>query len=153
MMTIAPLLLLALLSAEVTQSQEPAQIFVYAQRETSVRSWQPIWCDGTLVARIKRGGFFVINVAPGRHVLQQSKGVPAFVEAGSGDEKFVRLGFQIENGEPRVLVFDKVHPDVANNELRFLSYIDAKQVLSPSVSKIDPRPRPEPHLKVRSEQQ
>jgi hypothetical protein len=132
MMTIAPLLLLALLSAEVTQSQEPAQIFVYAQRETSVRSWQPIWCDGTLVARIKRGGFFVINVAPGRHVLQQSKGVPAFVEAGSGDEKFVRLGFQIETASPRCSFSTKfIRMSQTTNYASFLTLMRNKSFLLP----------------------
>ena len=132
--------------------QELARIYVYAQREAPVRSWLPIMFDGTPVAKIKRGTFFAINVGAGRHVVGSTKGAPLFVDLQSGDESFVRLAWQIEVGEPPTLVFDKVPAPVARNELRFVVYVESKEVMSSSVSKTDPRAPPEMHLKHRDDQ-
>jgi hypothetical protein len=142
-----------LLSTGFAWSQDFARIFVYAQRETAARSWRPISCDGAPVAKIKRGTFFAVSVAPGRHVLSDEKGIPGFVNVRAGDESFVRLDWQIEIGEPATLVLSNVRPDLARKEMRFLSYIEAKEVLSRSVSNVDPRASPELHLKSRDENQ
>jgi len=149
----ASLLLLALGSIQFAWPQNAARIFVYAQHETAARSWRPISCDGKFVAKIKRGTYFALNVAPGRHVLSGENGVPAFVDVRAGDESFIRLEWVREIGEPATLVLGNVNPDVARKEIRFLLYIDVKQVLSPSVSKADPRTPQEPHLKTRDETQ
>lgn len=133
-------------------SQTRARIYVYEQRETPARSSQLILCDGAPAAKIKRGTFFALNVAPGRHALNIETGVPLFVDVRSGNESFVRLNSQIEAGERAVLVLDKVPANVARNEMRFVVYIDSKSALSGSVSKTDPRPPPELHLKRRDEQ-
>jgi len=130
-------------------SQDSARIFVYAQRESAARSWRPILCDGILVAKLKRGNFFAINVPPGRHMLSVANGVGTFVNATVGNDSFVRLDSQIEIGESPALVMGKVDPAVARQEMRFVLYIDPKQVLSTSVSKADPRPPVEPRLKSR----
>lgn len=63
----------------------------------------------------------------------------------------MRLDQQIETGEPAVSVLDVVPRAVAPKEMRFLMYIDVKQVLAPSVSKVDPRPPKEMRLKRREE--
>ena len=63
----------------------------------------------------------------------------------------MRLDQQVRVGEPTVQVLDIVPRVVAPKEMRFLVYIDAKQVLSPSVSKTDPRPPKEMHLKKRDD--
>jgi hypothetical protein len=130
-------------------SQDSARIFVYAQRESAARSWRPILCDGVLVAKLKRGSFFAINVPPGRHALSIVKGVGTFVAAAAGNDSFVRLDAQIEIGRPPTLVMGKVDPAVARQEMRFVLYIEPKQVLSPSVSTSDPRTSLEPRLKPR----
>ncbi|MGI9070321.1 MAG: hypothetical protein ACR2JB_03065 [Bryobacteraceae bacterium] len=132
--------------------QELARIYVYAPREMRARSWLLMLCDGTVVAKIKRGTFFAINVTAGGHILSARNGVPSFVAVGAGDESFVRLDWQIEIGEQPTLVFDNVPAGVARNEMRFVVYIDSKQVMSSSVSKTDPRPTPELHLKRRDDQ-
>ncbi len=48
------------------------QVYVYVQQETPARSWFPVWFDGVVVAKIKRGRFFVINAAPGRHTVREA---------------------------------------------------------------------------------
>jgi hypothetical protein len=68
-----------------------ARIYVYVQAETPARSWFPILCDGTMVAKLKRGRFFAINVAPGRHLLGAKESLPVFVTAESGEDSFVRV--------------------------------------------------------------
>ena len=148
-----PVALLALLSTRFTCSEELARIYVYAQRETPVRSWRPISCDGTVVAKIRRGTFFEVNVAPGRHGLSERNGVPLFVEVKAGAESFVRLDQEIEIGEPPAPVLSNVPPEVARSEMRFVLYIDPKEVLSPSVSKSDPTAHREPQLRTRDENQ
>lgn len=62
-----------------------------------------------------------------------------------------RLDWRMEIGEPATLVLSQVRLDLARKEMRFLSYIDSKEVLSRSVSKVDPRASPEQHLKSRDE--
>lgn len=72
------------------RAQDLARIYVYAQQETPARS-RPISCDGTVVAKLKRGKFFAVTVTPGRHTLSDEKGVPVVVKARSGKDSFVRL--------------------------------------------------------------
>lgn len=144
--------LLALMPRDVCWPQDLARIYVYSQQETPARSWLLITCDGTPVAKIKRGRFFAINVAAGHHFLSSSKGVPLSVDVPRGGESFVRLGWQIDIGEPPILVFETVPPPVARNEMRFVVYIDSKRVMSSSVSKTNPRPPPEPRLKRRDDE-
>jgi hypothetical protein len=145
------IVLLVLLFIGFARPQELGRIFVYAQWEAPVRSWNPIFCDGVVVAKIKRGTFFALNVTPGRHLLARKNGAPTIVNMKAGTEMFVRLDQQVRVGEPTVQVLDTVPQVVAPKEMRFLVYIDAKQVLSPSVSKADPRPPKEMHLKRRDE--
>jgi hypothetical protein len=150
-MRLLPIALLALLPTQFACSEELARIYVYAQRETPARSWRPIWCDGVVVAKIRRGAFFALNVPPGRHLLSVSQGVPLFVNVKTGAETFVRLDWTLEMGETPTPVLSSMSPDVARQEMRFVIYIDAKEVLSSSVSKTDPTPHPEPRLKSRDE--
>jgi hypothetical protein len=150
MAQIASIALLTLLLPRVGWPQELARIYVYAQREIPVRSSLLILCDGRPVAKIKRGTFFAINVTAGRHILSASKGVPLFVDVPSGNESFVRIDRQIEVGEPPSLVFDSVAARVARNEMRFVVYIDSKEVMSNLVPK--PDPPPEMRLKNRDDQ-
>lgn len=120
-----------------------ARIYVYVQMETPARSWFPIWCDGNVIARIKRGRFFVIFVAPGRHMLSDEKGVPVFVNARSGQKSFVRLDWHVNVGGPEISVLNEVSPGTAHSDMIYLSYIDTNQSLSGSVPKADPREPPQ----------
>src|SRR5437870_11118367 len=91
------IMLIALMPLHCARAQSVAQIYVYVQRETPARSWFPVSCDGSLVAKVKRGKFFAINVSPGRHVVSDEKGIPAFIDVRSGGQAFVTLGWR--NGE------------------------------------------------------
>jgi hypothetical protein len=123
-------------------SGELARIYVYVQQETPARSWFPVSCDGAVVAEIKRGKFFAINVAPGRHMLSEEKGVPTFVDARSGRDSFIRLNWHVEVGQPAIPVWEIVAPSSARKDMLDLTYIDVGRVLSKSVPKKDPRGPP-----------
>jgi len=124
-------------------AESPARIYVYVvPMETHARSWFPITCDGTVVARVKRGRFFAINVAPGRHLLSDEKGVPVSVDARSGEDLYVTLGWRVEVGGPAISVLQVVVPAVGSRDIIDLTYVDADKVLSQSVPKTDPRPAP-----------
>lgn len=133
----------------VAEGQTP--IYVYAQLETPARSWFPIWCDGTIVAKLKRGRFFVVNVAPGRHMLSDGKGVPVWVDAHSGKESFARLDWRMEVGGPAISVLQVIPRCTARGDMPSLTYIDADKALSKSVRKTDPRKREPPRLRRRSD--
>lgn len=150
-MRIALIALITLLTSASGVADGPARIYVYADRNTVARSWRPISCDGTVVAKLKRGTFFAINVAPGRHVLSDGKSVPAIIDVRSGEETFVRLDWVFLEGEPATPVFSKVAASVAARDMIYLPYIDANKVLSISVSKTDPRTPPQLRLKTRDE--
>ena len=64
----------------------------------------------------------------------------------------MRIGQQIEIGEPATLVLDSVPGRLAQNEMRFLMYVGVKAIISSLVPNADPRPSPDMHLKRREEQ-
>ena len=127
-------------------SAEPsprARIYVYVQSETPARSWFPIFCDSSAVAKLKRGRFFAIDVRPGRHMVGAKESVPVFVDAESGKEYFVRVEWSNgEAGGPAVPVWEVVPRDTASRDMIYLAYIDADEALSSSVPKTDPRGAP-----------
>jgi hypothetical protein len=133
-------------------AEDPGRIYVYAQRQTAARSWLPISCDGAVVAELKRGTLFAMNVPPGRHTLSTETGVPAFVDVHSGEESFVRLDWSFEVGRSAIPVLNTVRPDQARKEMRFLSYIRANKVHASLVPRTDPREPPPLRLKKRGEQ-
>ena len=139
---IAVIPLLALTLSQPAWAEQLARIYVYVQQETPARSWFPVSCDGVVVAEIKRGRFFAINVAPGRHMVSEEKGVPVFVEARAGRDSFVRLEWHIEVGQSAIPVWETVARSGAHDDMLSLTYIDAGRALSKSVPKRDPRGPP-----------
>ena len=134
------------------RGEDLARIYVYVQLETPARSWFPTSCEGTVVAKLKRGRFLAINVEPGRHMLSGEKGIPVFVDARSGDESFVRLEWR--NGElagPALPVWEVVPRATAREDMIYLPYIEADKALSKSVPKKDPREKPQLRLRRRSD--
>lgn len=85
-------------------------------------------------------------------MLSDEKGEPAFVDARSGKESFVRLDWRTgEVQGPALPVWEVVPPSTARDDMFYLLYIDADRVLSKSVPNKDPRERPEPRLRRRSD--
>ncbi len=119
------------------------RIYVYAPRETAARSWLGITCGGLVVAELRRGILFAIDVPPGRQTLSTEEGVPISVELRAGEEAFVRLDWNYEVGRPPIPVLSVVPSKQARRQMQYLSYISGKHVRSRLVSKTDPR-EPEP---------
>ena len=84
-----------------------------------------------------------MDLAPGRYTVGTKIGVPAFIEVRSGEEAFLRLGWNYQVGRPPIPVMETVPPERAREEMKFLGYIKAAKVLSRSVAARDPR-SPEP---------
>ena len=150
-MHIAIIAAVTLMPLPSARAEGLARIYVYAQSETPARSWIPISCDGTVVAKLKRGRFFAVNVAPGQHMLSDERGIPVFVDARSGEESFVRLEWHIEVDKPVISVLEVVPRGQAREEMMYLTYIDTGKILSKSVPKKDPRQIPRPRLRRRSD--
>jgi len=124
-------------------AKDLARIYVYIQTDTPARSWSPIYCDRALVAKLKRGRFFALDVAPGRHMLSGQQDVPVLVDARAGEESFVSLGWRSgDTGGALLPAWHVVDPDAAEREMKYLKYVDADEIISSSVSKKDPRPPP-----------
>jgi len=115
-MRIAAISAFALATALSMPAQIPARIYVYAQRDTAARSWLPISCNNVVVAELKRGTFFAINVEPGPYSLFVEKGVPLSVDARSGEDSFVRLDWSYGIDRPPIPVLSKMYKDGANEK-------------------------------------
>jgi hypothetical protein len=131
---------------------DPARIYVYAQRDTAARSWLPISCGSAVVADLKQGTFFAINLTSGQYELFVKDGVPVSVDVHSGEESFVRLDWEYEIGRPPVPVLVKVGQTEARSEMKYLSYVGAKRVHSSLVPKTDPSSPVQPKLRTRDQQ-
>ena len=124
-------------------ANDVARLYVYIQDDTPARSWSPIYCDSKVVAKLKRGRFFALDVAPGRHMVSGENGVPVFVDAGAGEDSFVSLGWRTgDTGGPLLPAWQIIGPDAAEREMKDLKYVDADEVISSSVSEKDPRGPP-----------
>jgi hypothetical protein len=129
-----------------------AEIFIYASWEYPTGSWVPVSCDGTLVAKVKRGRFFAINVGPGKHMLTQNEGIPLVVNAHPGQQIFVRLGQEVSDepsGKVVLPVLEAVAPEKARRDTIHLVYVDSDKLYSSAVSRQDPAQAPLPRLKQR----
>jgi hypothetical protein len=142
---------MALAAPRSATLEDHGRIYVYAQRLTAASSWQRVSCGDAVVAELKQGTFFAINVPPGRYTLSPEKGVPASVDVRSGEESFVRLDWHYDVGRHALPELHTVRPEQAGREMKFLSYINPKKALSSSVSKTDPREPPQLRLKRRGD--
>jgi hypothetical protein len=140
---------LILAAAALLPPLESGRVYVYAQRLTEAGSWLPVACGGSVVAELKQGYLFALNLPPGRHVLTAGDGVPLSVEIPAGQEVFVRLDWNYQVGRRPIPVFSAVPPEQARKQMVYLSYIPPKKALSRSVPATDPRDPAPPQLKTR----
>jgi hypothetical protein len=130
-------------------AEDPARIYVYARRDTAAHSWLAISCDSSVVAEVKHGAFFAVNLALGRHAFFVDGGLPLFIDAASGKEIYVRLDWNYGTGRSPIAVLSKVNPTDAQREMKYLSYIAVKRSHSSLVPKTDPRKEIQPQLRMR----
>ena len=90
-----------LVNAVVCFAETPARIYVYVPRNAIVRSWVAVTCDGPLLARVRQGRFFAVDLPAGRHVLAIQDGVPLIVDLHSGEDAYFRLDAEVRVGEGR----------------------------------------------------
>jgi len=83
--------LLGIVLAPHVAAQNTAQVFVYCEWESAQRDWLPISYDGTMIAKLKAGSFFVIDARLGQHVLGPGNGIPMVLQVHLGDQTFIRL--------------------------------------------------------------
>lgn len=151
---VLPLVTLAFYASAWSQTenkQEPlGEIYVYANWESPQRKWVDIACDDKIVAQVKAGRFFVINVPPGRHALTERDGIPAFIDLHSGEKSYVRLDREVD-GQTVMPVLTRMSPAEAEKEMVHLAYIDPAKAFSNSVPEEDPRDvgQRHPQLKTR----
>ena len=151
-MRITSVVAVALAIALSLSADDPARIYVYARRDTPARSWLPISCGGVVVAELKQGTFFAIDLASGRHALFLEKGVPLSIDVHPGEEFFVRLDWNYRIDRPPIPVLVKVVQAEARTEMKYLSYVSTKRVHSSLVLKTDPSPPVRPQLRTRDQQ-
>ena len=147
--------LLASAVAQVVGAQDNAAlIYVYALWEVPHRAAIPIYCDGALVAKVKRGHFFVISVSPGNHELERKGSVPLIVDAKAQENSFVSPGEVVQltpSGKVSIPTIELVPAFVAKNAVTHLAYTNAKEIYSKSVLKDDPDASSHPQLSRRSD--
>lgn len=131
---------LVLATPPSARAEDSTRIYVYAKYGTDARSWLPISCDGVVVAKLKHGTFFAVDVEPGKHVLNMARGgLPVFLDVLAGEETFVKIGWRKIGDAPAIPLLSVVGASHARREIVGTRYIDANKVLSTSVPKRDPR--------------
>jgi hypothetical protein len=150
MIRLSRLFLLALIlqSAPAAVVSEPGRVFVYAQFSAPGHGLHEVQCDGTPLARIKRGTFFAVNLPSGRHIFTAENTAPAVIEVRPGTDSFLRFEANVLAEAARAFLLS-TSPDLAHRDMRYLKYIAAKWALSDSVPRQDPRPPEEPHFRTR----
>jgi hypothetical protein len=147
---LALVLVTVFLSTALTApTEDPTRIYVYARRDTAARSWVSISCDNSIVAEVRQGIFFAIDVEPGKHALSAEGGVPLFVDLAAGKEIFVRLDWNYGIGRPPIALFSPANPADAQREMKYISYVGVKRLHSSLVPKTDPRKEVQPQLRMR----
>lgn len=117
-------------AASVTQSvHSPATVYVYRYKEFSGKALSPsVYCDGTELARIENGRYFVVTLAPGKHVFRSNdKQSGIDVDLKSGEKYYVRveLAAGFWKGHGRVV---SVTPDQGSYEIQKLKPLDKDKV-------------------------
>ena len=130
-------------------AEEPARVYVYAQSQSEANRWLSVFCDGAVVAELKRGTFFAITLPSGRHAFTVKDGVPIVLEASAGQDAFIRLNWNHALNRPPIPVLAQVPQDKARTEMRLLGYISANRIHSDRVAKADPCPAVPLELKHR----
>lgn len=133
-------------------TRDPFRFAGYADLHAAASTWQPVSCDGVIVAKIKRGNFFALIAASWRHACAIDNATPAFVTVKPNEDVFLRVDEHDIIGEPRILILSSVPPDLARKDIRWLPYIPAK-ILTSTVNPADPRAPEEPKFKTRQQNQ
>lgn len=139
-----------MLIASSAAAEDATRIYVYALRNTPARSWMPVFCDGQVMADVRAGAYFAINIPAGRHILSIDPGVPLPIDIGSNETKFIRVDWHHEIGKQPIPVLNLITAELAESEIRFLSYIEQRRQHSALVAVSDPQPR-RPQLRTRTQ--
>lgn len=134
-------------------AQDSAKIVVYLPWDSPQRGRLMIFCDGTRMAEVQAGRFFVINVEPGRHVLVAGDGIPTTVDVRAKGESFVRVARETEIGpssKTSISVLEALYLEQARLDMINLVYVSPKKIFSTSVNQEDPFLQQPPKLKTRS---
>lgn len=67
------------------EERSTARFYIYAQRDTPARSWQEISSGPNLIAELKQGRFFAVDVSAGRYTFSTKTGAPVSVEIKDGE--------------------------------------------------------------------
>jgi hypothetical protein len=130
-------------------AEEPAWVIVYAQSGMSARSWFPIAVGEGVAAELKRGHYFVLELAPGNYTLRPAKGIPLALRLRTKEEIYVRLERQFEAGQAPVPALVRVGREQARKEMLFLNYVERKRLHASAALPADPRKEEKLELKVR----
>ncbi|BDC52903.1 hypothetical protein F183_A52180 [Bryobacterales bacterium F-183] len=142
-------LTLGLLFAAFAALAEETHVFMYAQRDTPARSWLTVFCNDTPVAKIKKGRFFALALPAGSYTLGIGQGVPYPLTVQSARDQYIRVEWHHHMGRAPIPALSEVREEVARKEMRFLSYVEAKQIESQRVPPQDPRPAQDPQFRQR----
>ena len=117
-------------SATVSQgSNSQATVYVYRYKQWAGKALSPsVYCDGTELARMENGRYFVVTLAPGKHVFRSNdKQSGIDVDLKSGQKYYIRveLATGFWKGHGRVI---SVEPDQGSYEIKKLKPLDKDKV-------------------------
>lgn len=122
------------LKTENGPKDSKAKIYVYRKKEFSTRNMQPsVYVDGTEVARIDDGKYFIVKLEPGKHKIFVNKEFSgAEIDMKAGEEYYFRVsmksGFWKAHGE-----VEYVPKEQGTFEMNKMSPLEPKWIKDKSV--------------------
>jgi hypothetical protein len=105
-------------AASAAASAQPVTVYVYRQHKYAGGALEPsVFCDGTELARMDNGRYFVLRLPPGKHLVHMTKEKKGFaIDMGPGQTFYFRVGIEagMWKGEGKLTLEDaeKAQPEI-----------------------------------------
>jgi hypothetical protein len=96
--------------AEVTRLGEPATVYIYRPKKMLGGALEPsVYCDGVELARMDNGRYFVLKLAPGKHIIHMTNEKKGYeLNMAAGQTYYFRIGIEagMWKGQGKILLED-----------------------------------------------
>ncbi|MGB7200776.1 MAG: DUF2846 domain-containing protein [Pyrinomonadaceae bacterium] len=96
--------------AEETRLGEPATVYIYRPKKMLGGALEPsVYCDGVELARMDNGRYFVLKLAPGKHIIHMTNEKKGYeLNMAAGQTYYFRIGIEagMWKGQGKILLED-----------------------------------------------
>lgn len=83
-------------TAPSTPTDEKVTVYIYRPSKMVGRALEPsVFCDGVELGRMDNGRYFVLNLAPGKHIIHLTDDKKGYeIDMGAGQTYYFRMGIE-----------------------------------------------------------